>query len=407
MTDALLEAVRGLWLADPELGLKPLLTKLRQRQPDLGAGTKEVREALTALKAKESEGMEAIAAAQLATEEMVPPNAAFPRASGCSRSVQPALEGLPPGWSRALCVTDAGTEYTVFSKPGGSTCDTRKKAWDVYRACHGCARSPSEMGDGRQTHPECQECFLEGRPTLFFCGLDCPANPGAWKLHAVYHKKLKMSRKKWEDGGARQQRPRELAERVGREAAQTGDEYDELLAEGARYASKEDWRKAAKACREAIALRPDKSLAYLNLGAVLSISGHVVEAAQRYLEAKERMPVGSKHWAVATAEAFNTLGREECDEVAKPEWWNDEGLKALSARVVRAAPNEKNTNFMRAEVLRGVSYGTWGVGPRSVVELKKAATHYARAAALCHAPAGKAEFTGLADLCRRKAGEAL
>ena len=62
---------------------------------------------------------------------------------------------------------------------------------------------------------------------------------------------------------------------------------------------------------------------------------------------------------------------------------------------------------MRAEVLRGVSYGNWGVGPRSVVELKKAATHYARAAALCHAPAGKAELTGLADLCRRKAGEAL
>ena len=34
---ALLEAVRGLWLADPELGPKPLLTKLREQQPGLGA----------------------------------------------------------------------------------------------------------------------------------------------------------------------------------------------------------------------------------------------------------------------------------------------------------------------------------------------------------------------------------
>ena len=50
MADGLLEAVRGLWLADPGLGPKPLLAKLREQQPDLGAGNKEVREVLTALK---------------------------------------------------------------------------------------------------------------------------------------------------------------------------------------------------------------------------------------------------------------------------------------------------------------------------------------------------------------------
>ena len=38
--------VRGLHLAHPELGPKPLLTKLREQQPDLAAGNKEVREAL-------------------------------------------------------------------------------------------------------------------------------------------------------------------------------------------------------------------------------------------------------------------------------------------------------------------------------------------------------------------------
>ena len=43
MSEALLAALRGLHVADPDLGVKPLLAKLREQQPDLGAGTKEVR----------------------------------------------------------------------------------------------------------------------------------------------------------------------------------------------------------------------------------------------------------------------------------------------------------------------------------------------------------------------------
>eukprot|EP00964_Phaeocystis_antarctica_P152311 scaffold120132_cov48-Phaeocystis_antarctica.AAC.2 len=50
MSEDLLEAVRGLRVADPGLGFKPLLAKLREQQPDLGAATKEVREALKTLK---------------------------------------------------------------------------------------------------------------------------------------------------------------------------------------------------------------------------------------------------------------------------------------------------------------------------------------------------------------------
>ena len=44
-------------------------------------------------------------------------------------------------------------------------------------------------------------------------------------------------------------------------------------------------------------------------------------------------------WGQATAEAFTMLTQEACAEVAKPEWWSDEELKALAARVVRPAPN--------------------------------------------------------------------
>ena len=51
-SDALLERrVHALRVADLDFSLRPLLAKLREQQPDLGAGTKEVREALAALAA--------------------------------------------------------------------------------------------------------------------------------------------------------------------------------------------------------------------------------------------------------------------------------------------------------------------------------------------------------------------
>jgi tetratricopeptide (TPR) repeat protein len=356
--DCLLEAVRGLRLAHPELGPKPLLAKLREQHPGLGAGNKEVREALTALKA-ESEATEAAAAAP-------PAAAAAPPAAGAG--------GTPPNASLAPSL-----------------------------ACFGCARLPSEMGDDRVKHPVCPICVKLKVPTTYWCCVNCPGNPAAWKRHAPYHKAVKRQRNRLEDGGVMQQRDRETAEEAARRAAQSGDAYDELLAEGARYASQQDWRRAARAYREAIALRPDVPVAYHNLGAALANSGHDVEAAQRFLEAKERYPVGSVGWAQATAWAFKMLIRDVRAEVAKPEWWNDEELKALSARVVRAAPDDGIAHQMRAVVMSG-QHSAWEAGPRSAAELREAAAHYDRAAALCPAPAGKAGLAGLAAWCRSKAG---
>ena len=126
-----------------------------------------------------------------------------------------------------------------------------------------------------------------------------------------------------------------------------------------------------------------------------------MEAAQRYLEARERFPVGSGDWAEATARAFVALLQKACREVAKPEWWNDEGLKALSARVVRAVPDDLKANQMRALVLSGKT-GSWEAGPRSAAELKEAATLFDRAAALCDSPAVKADRAEAADLCRMR-----
>eukprot|EP00964_Phaeocystis_antarctica_P127280 scaffold90946_cov61-Phaeocystis_antarctica.AAC.2 len=345
--DALLEAVRGLRVAEPDLGFKPLLAKLRAQQPELGAATKEVRVALAALKA-ESEAAKAAAAPPATYEGGAPSNVA------------------------------------------------------LSLACIGCFRLPSDMDDDREKHPICDKCRDEKLPTTYLCGVNCPANPGAWELHGVFHKKLRKERKMAEDGGAVQQQDRKTAERQARTAAQTGDEYMKLLAEGSRHASKQDWRRAARTFRGAIALKPVDPVAYFNLGSVLGNSGHDVEAAQRYLEAKERYPLGSEDWAKATARAFNKLRHEACAEVAKPEWWNDEGRKALSARVVRAAPNDEGANTMRANVLSGLS-DAWEAGPPSAAELMEAAAHYERAAALRDAPAAIANYIKVAAWCRNQA----
>ena len=50
------------------------------------------------------------------------------------------------------------------------------------------------------------------------------------------------------------------------------------------------------------------------------------------------------------------MGLQDADKggAAKPEWWNDEELKALSARVVRAAPDDGGANDMRAGAERAV-----------------------------------------------------
>ena len=57
---------------------------------------------------------------------------------------------------------------------------------------------------------------------------------------------------------------------------------------------------------------------------------------------------------------------------------------------------------MRAMVLSGLD-GAWEAGPRSAAELKEAATHYERAAALCPVPAVKANFSDKAAWCRSRA----
>eukprot|EP00964_Phaeocystis_antarctica_P130025 scaffold93840_cov60-Phaeocystis_antarctica.AAC.1 len=118
MSEALLGAVRGLHVADPDLGVKPLLAKLREQQPDLRAGNKEVREALIAVKKAESE------AATRATATAAAAAAAASAAAASAASAAPAA--------------DENVSNVALSL-----------------ACIGCFRLPSDMDDGRDKHPIC------------------------------------------------------------------------------------------------------------------------------------------------------------------------------------------------------------------------------------------------------------
>ena len=55
-------------------------------------------------------------------------------------------------------------------------------------------------------------------------------------------------------------------------------------------------------------------------------------------------------------------------------------------------------------VLSGLPAGAWEAGPRSAAELREAAAHFDRAAALETAPALKAKLAEAAARCRNQAG---
>ena len=122
-----------------------------------------------------------------------------------------------------------------------------------------------------------------------------------------------------------------------------------------------------------------------------------------YLKSLELYEDGNEQWALSVASVFDMLKTPDCAEVPKPEWWNDEGLKALSARVVAVVPDKQLTCAMRGVVLCGNALSLepkpWNVGPRTAAEIKEAATWYRRTASECPTPANKRRSERFASLC--------
>ena len=249
--------------------------------------------------------------------------------------------------------------------------------WSVN--CAGCGAAPPEGG---RHSKRCSLC-----PSTYFCGREkCPG----FVRHEAWHSENEENDGQLADrkeNSSCQQANRKIAEQQARSAEKTGSEYMRLLADATRNLAEENNRPAEAAFRKAIALNPRQPSAYFNLGILCSNERRSVDAAHNFLDASTRFSEGSADWASSTAMAFDHLLSPECKEVAKPEWWNDESLKALSKTVARVAGAESgyqcrlNGHLMRMNVLSGQIPG-WKLGPRSAEDLSEAATHAGLAAQL-------------------------
>jgi len=219
--------------------------------------------------------------------------------------------------------------------------------------CVNCARPPPPH---RRTWNRCVRCAELNLPSTYYCGDECAQ--AHWPKHKVYHKEQKERAERRREGTV-PDRERSIAEAEARDAEATGDEYDKRFAAAMALVAEEDLHAAAKAWRKIIKEWPAKeSVAYRSLAVVLGRSDRSAESAQMYLKAMECSADGSENWAHSAAAAFDLLKLPECSEVPKPEWWNDEALKALSARVVAFAPDHSQACSMRACVCWKLLLGT-------------------------------------------------
>jgi len=259
--------------------------------------------------------------------------------------------------------------------------------------CVNCARPPPAH---RRTWSRCTVCVERNLPSTYYCGQECMN--AHWPKHKVYHKEQKRRAEQVREGTG-QEVERKRVEADARYAERTGDEYDKRFADAAALTAEGDQYAAAKAYRKIIKEWPDRPDCYYNLAVVLQRSNHLAEAAPMCLKAMELFEERTEPWAKAASAAFDVFKHPVCREVPRPDWWDDEALMALSARVVAVAPGKTQACSMRAQVLSGDDRLPWNVGPRKAAEVKEAATWYRRAAKVTGVPADKLIYEGLASRC--------
>ena len=255
---------------------------------------------------------------------------------------------------------------------------------EVSLLCVNCASPPPPH---RRTWGRCTVCVERNLPSTYYCGEECMN--AHWPKHKVYHKEQKL-RKEERREGTMMEENRLIVDTQARIAETTGSEYSKRFTAALALGVEGDLHAAAKAWRKIIKEWPEGD-AHLNLAIVLQQSSRYAEAAQMYLKSMELSEDGTDQWAQALASAFDLLKLPTCREMPKPEWWNDEALKALSARVVAVVPDNHQGSVMRARVLSGdaIADAHWEVGLRTAAEIKEAATWFGRAASTAQSPAEK------------------
>ena len=175
-------------------------------------------------------------------------------------------------------------------------------------------------------------------------------------------------------------------------------------AEECRAAKEND--KAVLALERASQIRPSDPRPYFHMAMLRTASSDCEGACKAALRAIELSP--GKHLGVLPSElkngvaevpkgiypqiglraavmAFDLLIRAPCDAVARPSWWNDAALLAMSARALQDTPSSPYAISVRTHVLIGImgvgqeqTAGVvpargWPLGGRSAAQLREAA----------------------------------
>ena len=263
--------------------------------------------------------------------------------------------------------------------------------------CVNCGLAPPAH---RRTWDRCTRCAELSLPSTYYCGPACME--AHWPKHKEQHKMEQKLKKELGEGTMHDQE-RAMAAAEARKAERTGDEFSKRFAAAIALNAAADYHAAAKAWRKLIATRPHMPSLYRNLGLVLHRVGRCADAAPMFLKAMDLYKDGTQGWAISASEAFNVLNYCLCegDDLPEPQWWNDEGLRALSARAVAVAHNNFSACSFRACVLSGDAFvrAGWHTGPREAADLKEAATLYRRGARLCCTPMDTQSLTMFACSC--------
>ena len=167
---------------------------------------------------------------------------------------------------------------------------------------------------------------------------------------------------------------------------------------------KKNAKDAANKARRAIGISADLSAAHRVLGSALERSGDQIAAAASFLQA---MDLASDDeplaWADAAANSFAML--VACPGEQRPAWWNDDELLAHSARASELLPNAPHAQRFRAHVLAAPAELPLPplAAPRGVEQLRDAAKHFERVAALAVADDEKRAAAEAGAVCLKNA----
>ena len=209
-----------------------------------------------------------------------------------------------------------------------------------------------------QTCARCREDGLEPSP---FCSKECLK--GNWPRHKAWHLEQKGSvcgLADGDNGNAKEKQVLSTLKNVLKEQPESeGKSYMSLLMEADELKLKGSYSKADELLQQAVGMNPENPIGHAALGEIQALLNKPAAAAKLYVKAMGLFPQktqgnnvhGKNLWASSALSAIFWLNMPGGKAEDQPDWFNDEGLKDLSATLVAVAPEDLRSWQTRAFVL--------------------------------------------------------